>query len=121
MTGTVNWQLEASVNIEIQDAGGSLHTLRCILDTGFDGDIALPLGNIERLGLVPADIIDVVLADSTLALMMQYSARVLWHHQLIEVEVLETDHESVVGTALLENSTLTIQVWDGGTVTIEPR
>ena len=121
MTGRVNWQLEAVVNIEIQDAAGNFQTSRCTLDTGFDGDIALPSSTIERLGLVPVDILNVTLANSSRASMLKYNARITWHDQLIEAEVLQTELEAAIGTALLENTTLTVQVWGGGDVLIEPR
>ena len=50
-----------------------------------------------------------------------YDGIVYWHGQPVAVTVLETQRESVIGMALLENSTLTVQVWDGGEVRIEPR
>jgi hypothetical protein len=53
--------------------------------------------------------------------MTRYSTLINWHDQLVEAEALQTDHESVIGMALLEDSTLTIEVWDGGEVRIEPR
>jgi clan AA aspartic protease len=121
MTGRVSWQLEAIVNVEIQDAEGYFHTLQCTLDTGFDGDIALPSGAIERLGLVTADIIRVTLANGTRVSMPRYSAKVSWHGQLVEVEVLQTEGESAIGMSLLENSIVKLQVWDGGEVLIEER
>ena len=120
-TGRVNWLLEAIFHIEIQDASGNFHRIQCILDTGFDRDIALPLGVIERLGLVPGEIVGVTLANSAHTLMMRYNATVFWQEQLIEVEVLQTKSESVIGMALLENSIVTLQVWDGGEVLIEER
>ncbi len=91
------------------------------MDTGFDGDIALPSSTIERLGLVPVDILNVTLANSSRASMLKYNARITWHDQLIEAEVLQTELEAAIGTALLENNTLTVQEWDGGDVVIEPR
>ena len=82
MTGRVSWQLEAIVNVEIQDAEGYFHTLRCTLDTGFDGDLALPSGVIEQLGLVPIDILNVTLANSARASMPKYNANVSWQERL---------------------------------------
>jgi clan AA aspartic protease len=121
MTGRVNWQLEATVNIEIQDKVGQTHIIQCALDTGFNGELALPLRVIERLGLAPDDVLVVVLANGDRVLMTRYSTLINWHDQLVEAEALQTDHESVIGMALLEDSTLTIEVWDGGEVRIEPR
>ena len=121
MTGRVNWQLEAIVNIEIQDNMGQSHTIQCTLDTGFNGELALPLRVIERLGLVPDDALVVILANGDRIMMTRYSAKLDWQDQPIEAEVLQTEQESAIGMALLENSNLTIQVWDGGHVLIEPR
>ena len=121
MTGRVNWQLEAIVNIEIQDTMGQSHTIQCTLDTGFNGELALPLRVIERLGLVPDDALVVILANGDRIMMTRYSAKLDWQDQPIEAEVLQTEQESAIGMALLENSNLTIQVWDGGHVLIEPR
>ena len=120
-TGRINWLLEAIVHVEVQDASGNFHRVQCVLDTGFDRDIALPLVAIERLGLAPAETVSVTLANSTRVLMRRYSTRVSWQGQLIEVDVLETNGESAIGMALLENSVVTPQVWDGGDVLIEPR
>ena len=120
-TGRVNWQLEAIVHVEVQDVSGDFHSIQCILDTGFDSDIALPLVVIERLGLAPAEAVSVTLANGAHVSMTRYNTRVSWQGQLIEVDVLQTNAESAIGMALLENSTLTVQVWDGGEVLIEER
>ena len=53
--------------------------------------------------------------------MPRYSAKVSWHGQLVEVEVLQTEGESAIGMSLLENSIVKLQVWDGGEVLIEER
>ena len=121
ITGRVNWLLEAMVSVEVQDADGQLHQFRCVLDTGFDGDIALPSAAIRRLGLAFAGPSDTVLLSGYSAPLPVYDGIVSWHGQPIQVPVLETERESVIGRALLENSTLTIQVWDGGNVLIEER
>lgn len=119
-TGRVNWLLEAIVLVEVQDASGDFHSIQCIVDTGFDRDIALPLVVIERLGLVPAEAVSVT-ANSAHVSMTRYNSRVSWQGQLIDLDVLQTNGESVIGMGLLENSTLTVQVWDGGEVLIEER
>ena len=121
MTGRVSWLIEATVSVEVQDSEGQLHQFRCILDTGFDGYIALPSASIRQLGLplIGSGVADFL--DSYSATLSMYDGIVYWHGQPVEVTVLETQRESVIGMALLENSTLTVQVWDGGEVRIEPR
>ena len=119
--GRVSWLLEAMVSVEIQDADGNLRSFRCVLDTGFTGYIALPAVSIRQLGLTPMGPRDTTFLDSYSAPLSAYDGIAYWHGQPVEVTVLETQLESVIGMALLENSTLTMQVWDGGYVSIEPR
>ena len=121
MTGRVNWRLEATIRIGIQDAAGDLHYFECVLDTGYDGDIALPSIMIERLGLVSLGLRDSALANSDIVPLPIHRGIASWHERLIEVEVMGTRREFVIGMALLENSTLTVQAWDGGEVLIEER
>ena len=121
IAGRVNWRLEAMIVVEIQDLHGNLHPFPCVLDTGYDGDLALPSREIDRLALVPSDELLVILGNGDHELMQVYDTFASWHEQLIAVDVLRTDNESVIGTALLENNTLTIQAWDGGDVLIEER
>lgn len=121
ITGRVNWLLEAIVSVEVQDADGHLHQFQCVLDTGFDGDIALPSAVIHRLELAFAGPSDTVFLSGYSAPLPVYEGTASWHGQPIQVAVLETERESVLGMALLENNTLTIQAWDGGEVLIEER
>ncbi len=81
--------------------------------------MALASSAIEQLELVPSDELFVILGNGDHVLMQVYDAIASWHEQLIAVDVLQTDHESVIGMSLLQNSTLTIQAWDGGDVLIE--
>ena len=119
--GRVNWLLEATVHVEVQDASGNFHRIQCILDTGFDGDITLSSAVIGRLGLVATGSYPTVLANGDTVHLPVYAGIVSWHGHRISVEVMETRLESAIGMALLENSTLTVQAWDGGEVRIEPR
>ena len=121
ITGRVNWFLEATVHVEVQDASGNLHRILFILDTGFDGDLTLSSALIGRMGLVAKGSYPTVLANGDTVHLPAYSGIVSWHGHRISVEVLETQRESVIGMALLGNSTLTIQAWDGGDVLIEER
>ena len=121
ITGRVSWLLEAVVGVEVQDANGYLHSFPFVLDTGFTGFIALPAPSIRQLGLTPLEPRETVLLDGYSVSLAVYDGVVSWHGRPIPVTVLETERESVIGMALLENSTLTIQAWDGGDVLIEER
>ncbi len=121
INGRINWLLEATVYVEIQDAAGGLHRFECILDTGFDGDIALPLAAIRRLGLVLSGRRFTILGNGDGVFMYTYVGTALWHGGQTQVTVLQTAGESAIGMSLLENNTITMQVWDGGDVLIEER
>ena len=121
ITGAVSWLLEPTVGVDVQDANGILQRFRCVLDTGFDGYIALPATSIQLLGLTLLGRLETTFLDGFSAQVPVYDGIVSWNSEIIEVTVLETQGESVIGMALLENSTLTVQVWDGGEVRIEPR
>ena len=121
INGRINWLLEAIVYVEIQDTAGGLHRFECILDTGFDGDIALPLAAIRRLGLALSGRRFTILGNGDGVFMHTYVGTALWHGVQTEVTVLQTRSESAIGMSLLENNTVAMQVWDGGDVLIEER
>jgi hypothetical protein len=61
----------------------------------------------------------VTLADGRDITLRQYEATVLWDGQPRDVMVLEADGGALIGMALLYGSRLTVEVLDGGPVTIE--
>ena len=121
ITGRVNSNLEAIIRIGVQDSRDDYHTFDCVIDTGFDGFIALPDDIIQELGLVRRGNRRIILVNDTEASMPVYLGMVAWHGEPVEVSVLGTEQEFLVGAALLENNTLTVQVWNGGDVLIEQR
>ena len=121
ITGRVNWFLEPFIPVDVQSAKGSTLKIQCLLDTGFDGELALPSAAIRQLGLDYVGPSDTTMFDGNSQSLPIYDGTVVWLGETIRVSVLETSRDAIIGTGLLENSTLTVQVWDGGTVTIEPR
>lgn len=121
IAGQVNGDLEAVIEIHVQDYQDNIHTFQCVLDTGFDGFLSLPADVIQRLGLAGRGHRETTLSDDTVIFLPVYLGIVVWQGEMLEIYVLEGGQEFLVGTALLENSTLTVQVWDGGDVLIEPR
>ena len=99
---------------------GTFRVLRCLVDTGFDGDLALPAATIRSLGLIYVGPSDTVLLDGPALPLPMYDGVARWHGGATPISVLETQQEALIGMALLENSTLTVEVWDGGDVLIEP-
>ena len=121
MAGRVNGDLEAIVQVSMEDNRGNYHAFDCVVDTGFDGFVALPADTIQELGLISRGRRQTGLVNDSEAMLPVYLAIVDWRGEFSEVSVLQTEQDFLVGMALLENSTLTIQVWDGGSVTVDPR
>ena len=61
--GRVTPALEAQIALELIGNEGQTHTVEVILDTGFEGDLILPLDIIRRLGLTSVDDYRAILAD----------------------------------------------------------
>lgn len=121
ITGRVNGDLEALVQISVEDNRGNYRAFECVLDTGSDGFVAVPADIIQELGLISRGSRRTGLVNDTEAMIPVYLAVVAWRGELSEVSVLQTEQDFLVGMALLENSTLIVEVWDGGNVLIEPR
>lgn len=120
ITGRVNGDLEAIVQLRVEDNRGNYHAFDCVLDTGFDGFVALPTDTIQELRLISRGSRRTALINDTEAMIPVYLATVDWRGELSEVSVMQSEQDFLVGMALLENSTLTVQVWNGGSVLIEP-
>jgi predicted aspartyl protease len=119
--GRINSNLEAVAEIRLLDQQGHVQEFQCVLDTGFDGFLMLTAPDIQGLGLIPRGSRTIHLVDDIETSLPVYLGTVTWHDQQLEISILETEGQPLIGMALLENNTLTIQVWDGGEVRIEPR
>ena len=119
LTGTVR-SLQAWVAVEILDQSNRPHTVDVLLDTGFDGQLKLTAAIIQELELVRSGYRYGELADGTTTRFMSYRATVIWDGQPRVVQVIEADSEPLLGMELLQGSHVTLDVLDGGLVTIEP-
>ena len=118
LTGTVSDDLQAWVVIEILDTNGQTRRIEAVLDTGFNGELALPDATIRQLGL-PKDIRrPAVTATGDRVSLMTYRGTVLWYGQLHPIQVVEADSEPLLGMELLLGSRVTLEVRSGGPVTI---
>ena len=120
MRGYVNRDLEPVVTIELKSSEGAFQSFEAVLDTGFNGEIALPSHTIERLGLVyRTQVREWVLASGDEVPLAEYDGLVSWHGQVRRVAVLETGCEPLLGTSLLLGSRISIDMRTGGEVLIE--
>ena len=120
MRGYVNRYLEPVVAIEIEDREGAFQAFDAILDTGFNGEIALPSRTIQRLGLADRGrALDWTVATGEEVELREFDGVVSWHGQRHRVAVLETGDEPLLGTSLLSGSRIYIDMRSGGEVLIE--
>ena len=120
LTGTVSDDLQAWVAIEILAPNGQPHPIEAVLDTGFNGELALPAAAIRQLDLPVGIRTPAVTATGDRVSLTTYRGTVLWYGQLSPVQVVEADSEPLLGMELLLGSRVTLDVRDGGPVTIGP-
>ncbi len=95
-------------------------TLQFVIDTGFDGCLTLPGQVIQSIGLIRGDTVRVELGDGSRHEMEEFRADVEWAGRIHSVFVLQRKQVPLIGIGLLYGHRLTIDVVDGGPVTVSP-
>ena len=116
--GAVTDRLEATIPIHMRAADNRLVEVQAVIDTGFNGHVALPASIIERLALEPLGQLPALLGDGRRVVLAVYDATVVWEGAEREVEALHSDAGALVGMALLHGSELRIGVRPGGPVSV---
>ncbi len=111
--------LQARMSVIIRPPGRSDVEIECVVDTGFEGFLTLPLAVVNELQLPYVARIDANLADDSSIPAFAYLARILWNGIDREVIVLGIGRRPLIGTALLEDFHLGIDFCDGGTVLVD--
>ena len=119
ISGRVSEELDPLVTIELRNGLGYLHSVEVVVDTGFDGELALPSELVQSLGLDYMDDVPVTLADRQQRPVRAYDGVVSWHGRHREVVVLDMGSEPLLGMSLLLDSRLTVVARPGGAVLIE--
>lgn len=120
MVGVVNALLEATIRVGVQDATSQSHLIEAEIDTGFTGDLTLPLAAVNPLGLPWASRQRGVMADGNVHSFDVYTATILWDGQPRVVEVQALEVRPLLGTRLLQGQDLRIEWVPGGRVEIKP-
>lgn len=107
------------IQLEMIDDRGHLHPVDVVVDTGFNGNLTLPLEIIGELDLESDLQTSITLATGVQEEVNTWNGFVLWHNQPRLIQILETGGTPLLGMRLLENSQLTIQVRINGDVLIE--
>ena len=120
-TGYISEYGEVVVPIDIFDQRGRLRRVEAIVDTGFDYFLALPVPFIQSLGLAWVGRRRMRVATDQMERFESFAAEVWWFGARLPIRVLQTQSEILVGTRLLWESQLTVQLWQGGSVTVQAR
>ena len=119
LTGAINDDLQAWCTVEVLDLNGQPWPIEVVLDTGFNGELALPAAVIRQLDLPMGIRRPAVTATGERVSLMTYRGTVHWYGQLRSIQVVEADSEPLLGMELLLGSRVTLDVRDGGPVTID--
>jgi clan AA aspartic protease len=93
-------------------------TARAVIDTGFTGELILPGDVVRELGLEERGVVEVQLADGSHTALRAYEGRVVWDGRPRRVLAYEAPSAPLVGMALLQAKTVTIEVAPHGAVHI---
>lgn len=119
ITGGVTARREAIVSIRLRGMDGTELDVEAVLDTGFDDYLTLPAPLIAALSLPQLEAVPITLGDGQVVRVAVHGARVRWNDAWRDIYVQETGGDILLGMNLLLGSLVTLEVTDGGTVTIE--
>jgi clan AA aspartic protease len=118
--GQVTSDQEATIPLIVRGPHGEELDIEAIIDTGFTGYLTLSAASIASLNLAFREMSDFVQADGTLLSLEVYHGTVAWDGGDQGILVLATDGGPLVGMSMLDGSLVTLEVTDGGQVTISP-
>ncbi len=118
--GIVTARGDAVIPLTLFSHDGQPEVVNAVIDTGFTGDLLLPKTLADWLGLEPKNRARARLADGGVANVLGYLVSLLWDGIGRDVLALEMGGTVLVGMGLLRDHRLTVDVVDGGRVTIEP-
>src|SRR5438309_1501518 len=119
MIGSVTAYREATLRLQVRGPNGQ-QEVEAVIDTGFTGSLTLPTALVTALGLPRRGWRRATLADGSVVRIAAYKATVIWDGQARDVLTLAADGGPLIGMSLLYGSLVTLQVVDGGQVTIGP-
>ncbi|HKI02347.1 MAG TPA: clan AA aspartic protease [Thermoanaerobaculia bacterium] len=117
MTGTVSFH-EATFRLVVCGPSGEEREVEAVVDTGFNGSLTLPPYLVAELGLPFRTKTTALLGDGSQVLFNVHDGIVLWNGRPRRVAVDVADTEPLFGMRLMEGHELTIEVIEGGSVSI---
>jgi len=107
------------VTLTLPDLAGPF-TAEFLVDTGFDGELALPGSILQQLDASFSIDQEIMLADGSRGRRPLYRIDMDWDEDRRPTDVLLLESTPLLGVNLLAGSLLQAQMTDGGEVSIEP-
>lgn len=102
INGRINSNLEAIVELGIEK-DGIIHGQPFVVDTGFNGFVAVPLSLVDKHDLPLRDVQLGITADGRTGFFDTVEITVVWHDEVKTVQAQILD-EALIGTRLLRGS-----------------
>ena len=119
MTGYVSAkEPEPRLTVTILDNRGTAVPIEAVIDTGFTGYMTLPIEIVSALGLERTRERMMRLADGSARRFRAYSAKVMWHGNVVTISAPAMPGKPLIGMALLLGSDVAIRVRENGPVTV---
>ena len=119
MTGYVSAkEPEPRLTVTILDNRGTTVPIEAVIDTGFTGYMTLPIEIVSALGLERTRERMMRLADGSARRFRAYSAKIMWHGNMITISAPAMPGKPLIGMALLLGSDVAMAVREGGLVSI---
>lgn len=118
--GRIDENYEARVTLEILAGQGLQHSVEFLVDTGFNGFLALPMSLVKSLDLRLGGVQRGQTADGRLGFFDTVLAEFLWHGQPLQVHAQVLD-EPLIGTRLLRGHEVHATWVPGGGFSLEKR
>ncbi len=119
INGSINQAGQATLPIAVMNTESQQFMgFNPIMDTGFNGDLQLPIDDITRLNLTAVDTVETILADGQVVDADVYTATALWLGNPRTISIIAAQTIPLIGANLLWHTSMTIN-WDyGGSVAI---
>lgn len=120
MRGHVDSSGRALVSVQIRPSDiAAAQEIQSWIDTGFNGDLVVPLQQIEDLSLPQSGTVKAILADGSEVALKTYTCLIDWFGQTRHLEVVANDGVyPLLGVGLLQGRDLCIS-YRSGDITIE--
>ena len=118
MIGFVSPSLQPLVHLRLR-VEGAVHEIEAVIDTGFTGFLTLPPNLIAELKIARLSEVVMKVADGSEVSLRTFRVETFLDDVWSDTEVIETENTPLLGMSFLENHQLTIEVRDGGAVSVQ--